>query len=263
MYLENNGHSLYLRSRGPEDGPTLILLHHGLGAVRSWRKQIRVLAGAGYRVIAYDRWGYGKSDRRDFLDIPRFEADQDDLEVVMDAFGIEKAALIGHSDGGTIALYFAIRQPARVSGLVTVAAHVHLEERMKDGILQLRQDYQEDADFKARLNRVHGPKAASVFDNWFTGWMKEGNLGWDMRPSLANISCPALVIQGDEDEHATPEHARQIAAAISAAELWLLAGAGHLLPQDFHDEFNRVVLAFLLRKGIANYVQQSADRQPG
>ena len=66
-----------------------------------------------------------------------------------------------------------------------------------------------------------------------------------MRPVINQIACPCLVVQGLEDEHATPQHARDMAAAIPDAELWLVPGAGHMLPQDFSEEFNQRMLKFL------------------
>jgi pimeloyl-ACP methyl ester carboxylesterase len=247
MYFVNAGHRLYLKIRGPDDGLVVILLHHGLGSVHSWRKQMRVLAGAGYRVIAYDRWGYGKSDSRRYFCMPYFEEDLEDLERLMDSFMIDKAALIGHSDGGTISLYFAAKHLDRVSGLITIAAHVFVEESMPLGIFAIRQAYQNDTDFREKLQRVHGDKTDTVFWGWCNSWMDERNLTWDMRVELNKITCPTLVIQGMEDEHATSQHAREIAAAINHAELWLVPGAGHMLPQDHPELFNRKVLEFFNR----------------
>jgi pimeloyl-ACP methyl ester carboxylesterase len=248
MYFGNAGHRMYLKIRGPDDGSVVILLHHGLGSVRSWRKQMRVLAGAGYRVIAYDRWGYGKSDPRNHFNMPTFEEDLEDLAKLMDRFKIDKAALLGHSDGGTISLYFAAKHQDRVSGLITVAAHVFVEETMPLGIFAIRQTYQNDADFREKLLRVHGDKTDSVFGGWCNSWMDERNLTWDMRTELNKITCPTLVIQGMEDEHATPQHAREVAEAINHAELWLVPGVGHMLPQDHPELFNRKVLEFLNRE---------------
>jgi pimeloyl-ACP methyl ester carboxylesterase len=75
-----------------------------------------------------------------------------------------------------------------------------------------------------------------------------------MRPLLAQIRCPALVIQGEHDEHATPQHAGAIAAAIGAAleprsvaELWLAEGAAHMLPQEIPEVFNQKLIEFLQR----------------
>jgi pimeloyl-ACP methyl ester carboxylesterase len=71
-----------------------------------------------------------------------------------------------------------------------------------------------------------------------------------MRPVLEKIACPTLVIQGLEDEYASPQHARDLAAAIHNATLWLVPGAGHLLPQDEPEAFNSCILEFLGREMI-------------
>jgi pimeloyl-ACP methyl ester carboxylesterase len=62
---------------------------------------------------------------------------------------------------------------------------------------------------------------------------------------LSKIICPTLVVQGEADEHATPQHARDIADSIPGADLWLLPKAAHMLPQDNPDIFNKKLLAFL------------------
>src|SRR5512143_1178818 len=135
--MQINGHDIYLEISGPEDGPVVILLHHGLGTVKAWSRQVTNLVETGYRVLAYDRWGYGRSDPRDGLDLPAFTTDLDDLLCLMDQLDIPQAALMGHSDGGTIALYFATQQPKRVRCLITIAAHIYLEPKMVPGILEV------------------------------------------------------------------------------------------------------------------------------
>lgn len=199
-----HGHHLYIETYGPADRPPLILLHHGLGSTRAWRRQVPALTRAGYRVIAYDRWGYGKSDPRPALSVPLFSEDQQDLLTLMDTLGIARVALIGHSDGGTIALYFAAAHPHRVACLVILAAHIYVETKMEPGLLGVRYTYDNDPEFRQRLRRVHGEKAERVFLNWFEAWARPENRSWDMRPLLSGISCPVLVIQGEDDEHATP-----------------------------------------------------------
>ena len=245
MSLVINGHQLYVITRGPEDGPAVVLLHHGLGFARAWRRQAPALATAGYHVILYDRWGYGKSAPRPALSLPCFEDDQSDLLTLLDNMGIKRAALIGHSDGGTIALYFAAAHPERVACLATIAAHIYVEPKMGIGIVGVRQAFENDADFRQRFQRAHGKQYQQVFDNWFNGWSKPEHLSWDMRPVLRQIHCPVLVIQGLEDEHATPQHAKDIAAAIPGAELWLIPGAGHMLQRDAARELNQKLLEFL------------------
>jgi pimeloyl-ACP methyl ester carboxylesterase len=244
-----NGHRIFVETRGPKKGRPVVLLHHGLGAVRSWKEQVPVLAKAGYRVIAYDRWGHGKSDPRSCWGIPYFESDRADLKQLLDESGVERAVLVGHSDGGKIALYFTAAHPERVAGLVLVSAHIYVETRMGTGIEQVLVDFETDTRFRRRFNRVHGEKAESLFRGWYAGWTDPARSEWDMRPVLRKIGCPALVVQGLADEHATPQHARDIAENISRAELWLVPGIGHMLPRDVAEEFNQRLLEFLDRNG--------------
>jgi pimeloyl-ACP methyl ester carboxylesterase len=240
-----NGHKINVIIRGPEDGRAVVLLHHGLGSTRAWRRQAPALAAAGYRVVIYDRWGYGKSEPRPALSLPCFEDDQGALLALLDHMGIKRAALIGHSDGGTIALYFAAAHPERVACLATIAAHIYVEPKMGPGMLGVRQTFEYDDDFRRRFQRAHGDQYQQVFDNWFNGWTKPEHLSWDMRPVLRQIECPALVIQGLEDEYATPKHAEDIAAAIAGAELWLIPGASHMLQRDADRELKKKLLDFL------------------
>jgi pimeloyl-ACP methyl ester carboxylesterase len=102
------------------------------------------------------------------------------------------------------------------------------------------------------MQHAHGVKYETVFRNWFDGWRRDESLTWDMRPILAKIKCPTLVVQGATDEHATPQHARDIAEAITGAELWLLAGAGHMLPQENADLFNPRLIQFLDTSSLAS-----------
>jgi pimeloyl-ACP methyl ester carboxylesterase len=215
--------------------------------VRSWKKQIPVFAEAGYRAIAYDRWGHGKSAARGRYGMPDFQPDRQDLEALLEALGVERAALIGHSDGGTLGLYFAAAHPERVTALVAVSAHIYLEARMGAGIQGVLQTFEQDLELRSKFYRVHGENAAALFNGWYSGWTDPEHRGWDLRATLARILCPALVVQGLEDEHATPQHARDLAAGMPHAELWLLPGAGHMLPQDLPETFNDRVLEFLRR----------------
>lgn len=245
MKILVNGHNLYVEQAGPENGPAVVLLHHGLGSVKAWRNQMPTLVDAGFRVVAYDRWGYGESDSRPGLDLPSFSTDVKDLECLMEQIGIQCPALIGHSDGGTIALYFSAQQPLKVSCFISVAAHIYIEVEMEPGILGIRQAFDMDERFRLGMQDAHGEKYVEVFQNWYEGWHRPDILTWDMRPFLGQIVCPALIVQGDEDEHATPQHAMDIAGSIEGADLWLIPGAKHMLPQDHADEFNSRMLRFL------------------
>jgi pimeloyl-ACP methyl ester carboxylesterase len=240
-----NGHDLHIERYGPENGLAVVLLHHGLGSVHAWKEQIPLLVQSGWQVIAYDRWGYGGSEARPALDLPTFACDINDLEAILEIYELHQVALVGHSDGGTIALYFAAQHPELVCCVVALAAHIYVEPKMEPGIMAIKQAFAHDERFRLGLRHAHGDKFESTFDNWFDGWHCMEALSWDMRPVLRKIRCPVLVVQGEQDEHATPQHAKDISSAIPGAELWLVQGAGHMLPQEHAGEFNTRLLQFL------------------
>jgi pimeloyl-ACP methyl ester carboxylesterase len=243
--LSVNHHDIYLEDHGHSDHPPVVLLHHGLGSVQAWREQIPALLEAGYRILVYDRWGYGRSSPRPALDLPSFASDIADLRVLLEHLSITHTALVGHSDGGTLALYYAAVYPEQVSCLVTIAAHIYVEPSIPPGVKAVGDEYMGNGRFRRGLRRVHGEHVEQTFHNWYDGWRALEDQAWDMRPVLKKIICPALVVQGFQDEHATPQHARDIAAALPGAQLWLLQGAQHMLPQENAVVFNQRLLQFL------------------
>jgi pimeloyl-ACP methyl ester carboxylesterase len=119
-FIEIDGARIYYVARGPEDGPPVILLHGLLGSTLTWTATTEALAGAGYRVLAFDQPPFGLSAKASDLDYS-VVAQADRTIGLMDALGIERAALVGHSGGGPIAGSVAERYPDRVSKLVLVA----------------------------------------------------------------------------------------------------------------------------------------------
>ena len=243
-----NGHELYVVQEGSPDAQVIFFLHQGLGSVQSWKGQISFFASHNFRVVAYDRWGYGHSASRLQFSMPDFEDDLLDLRAIYDSLSIRQAVLIGHSDGGTIALNYAARFPKSVLCVITVAAHIYAEAKMASGIESVRIAYETQPVFQQGLKRLHGEKTEAVFFDWYNGWSKPENLDWNIQALLKRIRCPVLVVQGEEDEHATPKHAEDIARGIERSELWLVPGARHMLPQDIPEIFNIKALSFI--KGV-------------
>ncbi|PWH20326.1 MAG: hypothetical protein DDG59_00665 [Anaerolineae bacterium] len=237
-FVEINSHSLYCEYFSGGNLPLLILLHHGLGSSEAWRAQFECLRDGGFSVLAYDRWGYGRSDDRGRLDPPYFEEDVRDLETLLSK-ETKPRILIGHSDGANVALTYASRHPEHLLGAVVVAPHIYFEPKMAEGIQGLWRAYQENQAFQKGLQRVHGGKA--VFERWFQSWTQLG-ADWDMRQTLSTIQCPVLVIQGSEDEHATVQHAKDCAAALPNGQVQIVEGADHMLPQKSSEIFNQLLL---------------------
>ena len=189
----------------PAQSPTLVLLHEGLGSVGLWRGFPAALAEAtGRGVFAYSRAGYGGSDPVELprpLDYMTREA-VDVLPAVLDAVGVLDAALVGHSDGATIAAIHAGRvADPRVRALVLMAPHFFTEPAGLAAIAEARVAF-ETGDLRARLARHHAnPDVA--FRGWNDAWLDPGFERWDVADVVDGIAVPTLAIQGRDDQYGT------------------------------------------------------------
>lgn len=199
----------------PDKAPTLVLLHEGLGCVAMWRDFPAQLAErTGYGVLAYSRPGYGKSDP---VPLPRphtymHEDAFNVLPAVLDQAKVEKAILIGHSDGASIAtIYAGGRQDFRVRGLVLMAPHFFCEDISVRSIAEAKEAY-ENSDLRTRLARYHGDNVDVAFWGWNQAWLHPDFRQWNITEYLPTVRVPMLVIQGKDDQYGT---AAQIGVARS------------------------------------------------
>lgn len=243
-YFTSSNHRLYWEAFGAPDAPTILLLHHGLGSTRSWRRQIPVFVERGWRVLAYDRWGYGRSDLRPGFELGFLHTEAKECYHLLRDRGINRACLVGHSDGGSISILLAAAHPEWVERLVLVAAHIYVEEKTVLGLEEIERSAASPA-FLRSLESEHGKRARDLVHAWLRGWKRPENLAFDLRGYLPLVRCPALVIQGEEDEHATPQHARDIASLVARGKLWLIPGVHHLPTHEAPARFNEAVLDFL------------------
>jgi pimeloyl-ACP methyl ester carboxylesterase len=235
---------------GPDQAPSLVLLHEGLGCVALWRDlPQRLVAATGCGVFAYSRQGYGQSDP---VPVPRpltYMQDEarESLPAVLDAAGIRRAILVGHSDGASIALLYAGGvQDFRIAGLVLIAPHVMVEDVSIAEIEAARAAYT-DGDLRGKLARYHRD-VDGAFWGWNRAWLDPGFRAWRIDDSVAFIRVPILLIQGDGDEYGTEAPLRLIEAeAYCPVETLLVPGARHA-PQNSHGP---VVVA-----AIAGFVQR-------
>jgi len=216
---------------GPQHAPTLVLLHEGLGCVALWRDFPAKLAEAtGLGVFAYSRFGYGASDT---VTLPRpLTYMQDEargvLNRVLDAAGIRRCLLVGHSDGASIALIHAGSfNDTRVRGIALIAPHVMVEPGPLEEIARTGERFR-TGDLRARMAKYHrDPDAA--FLGWNGAWLDPGFPAvLDLQPEIAHARVPVLVVQGDADPYGTLEHLRIIEReAYCPVESLVLPGIGH------------------------------------
>jgi pimeloyl-ACP methyl ester carboxylesterase len=231
-----SGHLIYVEriepdaTHGGTDGTTLVFLHEGLGSVGQWRDfPSRLSERTGLPALVYDRWGYGKSDP---FTLPRPASYLHDearfsLPAVLDECGIGRAILVGHSDGGSIALIFASTRPERVRAVITEAAHVFVESVTLEGIRGAVKVYAL-TDLGKRLARYHGDKTDLVFHGWADTWLSPEFRDWNIEEVLPGVRCPVLVIQGIDDPYGTPAQVRAIERQVSGSARSLLVRCGHI-----------------------------------
>jgi pimeloyl-ACP methyl ester carboxylesterase len=215
---------------GPEQAPSLVLLHEGLGCVALWRDFPEVLAAAtGCGVFAYSRFGYGASDP---VTLPRPMSYMHDealtvLPDVLDAAGVRRAVFVGHSDGGSIAaIHAGAVSDARVVGVVMMAAHFFVEDLNIASIAGIKAAY-EQGDLRQRLARYHRD-VDLAFRGWNDAWLDPRFRAFDITAQVARIRVPILALQGADDPYGTPEQLRVLErVATCPVETRLIAGARH------------------------------------
>jgi pimeloyl-ACP methyl ester carboxylesterase len=233
---------------GAPDRPTLVLLHEGLGSVAMWHDFPGRLAHAiGCNALVYSRWGYGESDP---LTAPREVRYMHDealvaLPELLDTLGIERPVLVGHSDGGSIALIHAGAGARPVAAVVTLAAHVLVEDISVASIAAAKAAW-ETTDLRAKLARYHAD-VDSAFLGWNRIWLRPDFRAWNIEAYLPGIACPVLAIQGEDDEYGTMEQVRRIGAQVTDADLLALADCRHSPHRDQPDAVIEAITRFVDR----------------
>lgn len=233
----------------PTEGPTIVMLHEGLGCVSRWKDWPDRLADATRAgVFLYSRTGYGASDP---IGVPRPLSYLHDeaLEVLprlLDVIGFERGILLGHSDGASIAtIYAGGVADFRVRGLVLLAPHFFVEEEAIRSIEQARVDFAA-SDLRERLVKHHGDNVDCAFEGWNQAWLDPGFRSWDIRESIGYIRVPMLIVQGTADEYGTIaqiDTARE--EAYCPVEVALVPGAGHSPHLDAPEETLAAVSGFV------------------
>ncbi len=234
-FVDAGGHRLeYERiDVGGRLRPALVLLHEGLGSVAMWRDFPSRLAHAtGCDALVYSRYGYGKSDP---LTAPREVRYMHDealsvLPELLDELAIARPILVGHSDGGSIALIHAGTRIRPVAAVVTLAAHVLVEDISVQSIAAAKVAY-ETTDLRTKLARYHAD-VESAFWGWNRIWLHPEFRAWNIEAYLPAIACPVLAIQGEDDEYGTMEQMRRIGALVPDVELLELEDCRHSPHKD-------------------------------
>jgi len=213
--------------------PTIVMLHEGLGSIALWKDfPHRLAARTGCGVLVYSRYGHGNSDRlaeKRPVEFMHYEGEVV-LPELLDKLRIERPILLGHSDGGSIALILAGKYPERVRALILVAPHVFVEDLSVASIAAAKVSF-ERTDFRTNLCRYHA-HVDETFWGWNDIWLDPRFRSWNIESLLDRIRCPILCIQGEEDEYGTPKQVEAVRAQVPGTEILMLPNCRHSPHRD-------------------------------
>ncbi len=233
--------------------PILVFLHEGLGSVSMWKDFSQQLSESlGMRGLIYSRPAYGKSTARDkdeFWDVDFLHRQA--LEVFpafLEALKIEEPVhLLGHSDGGSIALLIANAFPEKIRSTIVIAPHIFVESKTIQGIEQALVAYQ-TGSLRQVLARYHDD-VDSAFYGWNDIWLKPEFKDWNITQELHQISCPLLAIQGTEDPYGTMAQVENIALYTKQVKVVKIPDSGHSPHRD-----NIIVLVDVIKNFFTNHI---------
>lgn len=277
-FIEINGLRVHYKQAGQGE-PWVILLHGFLASVFSWREVLEPLAQYG-TVIAFDRPAFGLTERPLVWEQvnPYTPEAQTDLVIgLMDALGADQAILVGNSAGGAIAMYTALRYPARVQALVLVDAAIYsgggapawikpllgLPQLRRLGPLFVRNFFNRQAT-SGEANQLlaaawHDPKL--ITPEIIAGYSLPFQVkDWDralweftlasrhlkLSQRLDELSLPVLVITGDDDRIVPAEESLRLAEEIAGAQLVVIPNCGHVPQEECPQPFLEAMRRFLL-----------------
>jgi pimeloyl-ACP methyl ester carboxylesterase len=240
------------RIAGAEDPKLapIVFLHEGLGSVAMWRDWPRQVCDATGRAgIVYSRRGYGKSATiPDVRGAGRLKPDYmhreaiDVLPELLAGEGVESPVLLGHSDGGTIALIYAAHFPVRAC--IVMAPHVIVEDVSVRSIEEARDAYL-NTDLRTRLARYHDDVDAA-FWQWNDIWLAPAFRDFDIRAECRRIRAPVLAMQGADDVYGTLRQIEDIQPAGTIARE-VLPQCGHSPHKDQPELTKELVAKFLMK----------------
>lgn len=269
-HLPVNGARLYYEVEGPASAPAILLIHAGIASLRMWDPQVPSLAEDHY-VIRYDTRGFGETSTENI----EF-SDHADALALLDHLGVERAAVVGCSRGGRIAIDLAIEHPQRVSGLVTIGSGPSgfpdteltpeedaISDRM-DAAYRAK-DWAKLGDLEVRLWGIGPARREEDLDPAFVAKAHELNRvnlqhadetasHIPMEPPafdrVVDIDVPALILVGDHDVSECLAQYEYLSTVIPRADSARFPDSAHLPNLEQPEDFERVLRQWLAQHGL-------------
>jgi pimeloyl-ACP methyl ester carboxylesterase len=252
-FTDINGLKIYYETHG--HGEAIVLLHHGFGCTKMWGDIYPAFAEKGYRVIFYDRRGYGQSengpDFQEFYVSDRFRPESvRELAILRDLLNIDSFHIVGQCEGGVIGIDYAAKYHQHVKTVTVSSTQCYSTMRMAEfNAWKLPQSFQDlDPEIRKKLTQWHGEDYVASFYNQFCKYGGAyGTEFFDLRKELTSVICPSLVLYPDRSILFDVEQGVAFYRHLPEGELAILPHCGHNTYEEQPEQYCQIILNFLER----------------
>ncbi len=235
-------------------GDTIVLLHHGFGSTKMWKEIFPGLVERGYRVIMYDRRGYGQSakgsDFKKFYISDKFRPESiKELATLREILRFDSFHIIGHCEGGVLGVDYAVKYSQQVKTVSISSTQCYSKMTMAEfNSLKFPKPLQDlDPGLREKMIDWHGKDAESSYNLFRTYGGAYGKDIFDLRDLLPSVTCPSLVLYPDRSFLFDVEQAVSFYRHLPKGELAVIPNCGHNTYEYQPEEYLRIVLNFLER----------------
>ncbi|MBC2713465.1 MAG: alpha/beta hydrolase [Desulfosarcina sp.] len=238
------------------EGETIVLLHNGFSCAMMWDGIYPLLVQAGFRVLLYDRRGFGRSDGG--ADFARSYVDEDfrgqsvsAMAELLARLGLDRFHIVGQCEGGVVGVDYAVRYPGQVRTLVTASTMCNSVISMEDFNRQKLPATFEGlgTDLQKKYIRWHGVDRGKIFyDICAKGGGCYGETGFfDLRPAISQVTCPLLVMYPDRGYFFDVEQGIAFYRHLTKGELLVFPKCGHNIFEHYPQMYARQIVDFIWR----------------
>jgi pimeloyl-ACP methyl ester carboxylesterase len=247
-------HNLQVYYEVHGEGEVIIFMHHGFGCTKMWNDIYPRFVTEGYKVVLYDRRGYGQSERGDdfqaFYESDRYRPESvQELQIIKEIMGIKECHLVGQCEGGVVGIDYSVKYPGEIKTLTVGSTQCYSEIPMTEfNATKLVVKFTDlTPDLQAKMIEWHG-EDAEINYNQFTKYGGAYGVDYhDLRPVLPFVPCPTLVIYPDRSSLFDVEQSIAFYRNLTRGELTVFPKCGHNTYEQRPEEYTHAVLDFIRR----------------
>ena len=247
-----NDYDIYFEVHG--EGEAVIFLHHGFGCSKIWNKIYPSFVAEGYKIVMYDRRGFGQSEKGDdfygFFDSNRYRPESvDELRLIKEWLGIDSCHFVGQCEGGVIGIDYAVKYPEEVKTLTVASTQCYSEVPMTElNATRLVNTFADlTPELQAKMVEWHGEPAEKMYNQFAKQGGAYGRDYFDLRPILHMVVCPTLVLYPDRSSIFDVEQSIAFYRHLTKGELAVFPKCGHNTYEQRPEDYINTVLGFMKR----------------